>query len=346
MITGCDTGFGHHLARRLDNCGFTVYAGVLKESGQGATSLLLEQSERLHVIKLDVTEDNDVTRAVSHVKDICRRGELWAIVNNAGFFIPGDVELCTLSQYKRIAEVNLYGVIRITKAFLPFIRESRGRIINMSSIRGLYSRPGVIAYSLTKFGIEALSDALRVEMKKFGVKVSIIEPGVFDGCTAISSPEQIERLKAEVEEMWENATEEVRFTYGREYFNSMIKKQSEKGTGPWISPDPVLDAILDALLNQKPKARYLIGGAGWPIDFRTAIARVYRYLPESLGDALLAKFYKGSGLQKHSIFQSGMHYHPRFEDATSNKYEYCLMTKSELSLTYQAMKSSESEEKN
>ncbi|XP_021353493.1 D-beta-hydroxybutyrate dehydrogenase, mitochondrial-like isoform X2 [Mizuhopecten yessoensis] len=124
LITGCDTGFGFHIAKRLDDMGFTVYAGVLNENSDGAEALRSRKSQNLHVIKLDVTKEEDVNKSLEYVTSN-NKADLWAVVNNAGINMPGDVELATVDQYKKCAEVNLYGPIRVIRAFLPLIRRSK-----------------------------------------------------------------------------------------------------------------------------------------------------------------------------------------------------------------------------
>ncbi|XP_021353477.1 D-beta-hydroxybutyrate dehydrogenase, mitochondrial-like [Mizuhopecten yessoensis] len=288
FITGCDTGFGHHLAKRLDDKGYTVYAGVLSEQSPGAKALQARQSDRLHVIKLDVTKDDDVEQALTFVRST--GPGLWAIVNNAGIDFPADVELATVDQYKRCAEVNLYGMIRVIKAFLPMIRKSKGRIVNMSSVKGRYSWPGDSVYIVTKHGIETMSDSLRLEMKKFGVKVAVIEPGQYDGATSISSPEQLKRLRKEIDYMWEKASEEVRQTYGRSYFDAIYQgMERETSGGRQMSADPVMNAIEDSLINVTPQARYLVGGSFSLVDKLGILAKVYNFLPEFISDRIVEK---------------------------------------------------------
>ncbi|XP_033735850.1 D-beta-hydroxybutyrate dehydrogenase, mitochondrial-like isoform X2 [Pecten maximus] len=289
VITGCDTGFGHILAKRLDDCGYKVYAGVLSKESPGAMVLHARQSDRLHVIKLDVTKDDDVQKALEYV-NATGQG-LWAIVNNAGMYFPGDVELATVDQYKKCAEVNLYGMIRVTKAFLPLIRKSRGRIVNMSSVRGRFSWPSGSVYSVTKYGIETLSDSLRLEMKKFGVNVSIIEPGQFSAATSVCGPEQLKRLKKEIDYMWEQASDDVRQTYGRPYFDDIYQmmKKKEPSMIQTMSADSVINAIEDSLINVTPKARYMIGGSFSVVDKLAVLAKVYYLLPEFISDWIVEK---------------------------------------------------------
>ncbi|XP_060069077.1 D-beta-hydroxybutyrate dehydrogenase, mitochondrial-like [Ylistrum balloti] len=283
LVTGCDTGFGHILAKSLDDWGYTVYAGVLREESTGAKTLQARDSGRLHVIKLDVTKDEDISHALEYVK-VTGQG-LWAIVNNAGINFPADVELATVDQYKKCAEVNLYGMIRIIRGFLPMIRKSKGRIVNLSSVKGRYSWPGDSVYIVTKHAIETMSDSLRLEMKKFEVNVSVVEPGQYDGATSITGEKQVKRIKKEVDYMWEQASEDVRQTYGRPYFDAIYQEmEKESRKDRTMSADKVMNAIEDAIIAATPKARYLIGGSFSIVDKLGILARVYNFLPEFISD--------------------------------------------------------------
>ncbi|WAQ96288.1 BDH-like protein [Mya arenaria] len=194
VISGCDTGFGHALTKRLDALGFTVIAGCLDDGGEGASKLRKwSDSGRIHVVKLDVRSDESVQSLVKYTKKHSEKG-VWAVVNNAAVNFLGDVELCTMDQYKSIAEVNQFGVIRMTKAFLPLIRECKGRVINVTSAKGRISLPSNAVYGATKYAIEAFSDVLRLEMRKFGVRVIIVEPGDFGGTTGMLSPKSVIKL--------------------------------------------------------------------------------------------------------------------------------------------------------
>ncbi|XP_069118094.1 D-beta-hydroxybutyrate dehydrogenase, mitochondrial-like isoform X1 [Argopecten irradians] len=289
VITGCDTGFGHSLAKRLNEWGYTVYAGVLNEEGPGAKVLQSHQSDRFHVVKLDVTKDEDVQQLLEYVSGTGKG--LWAVVNNAGMNFPGDVELATVDQYKKCAEVNLFGMIRVIKAFLPHVRKSKGRIVNMSSVMGRFAWPSGSVYTITKHGIENMSDSLRIEMKKFGVKVSVIEPGQFSSATSVCGPDQLKRLKKEIDYMWEQATEDVRQTYGRAYFDALYHSMKTIGTedGRKLSVGPVINAIEDALINVKPKARYVVGGSFSIVDHLAVLAKMYSFLPEFVSDWIIER---------------------------------------------------------
>ncbi|OWF50494.1 D-beta-hydroxybutyrate dehydrogenase, mitochondrial [Mizuhopecten yessoensis] len=265
LITGCDTGFGFHAVERFHDLGYTIIAGVLNMESKGAQKLRKKKSKRLHIVKLDVTSDTDVMEAVKYIQS--KRLGLWGVVSNAGINFPGDVELTTTDQFQKVAEVNLYGGIRVIKGCLPLVRRSKGRVVVISSARGLYSWPGESAYNITKHGIETMADCLRLEMRKFGVKVVVVQPGDFDGATSIMSPIQLERIKQEFGTMWENASDEVRSTYGKEYLDNMYQARSTKmiDITP-VSPDPITDAIQQALFRSTPFSRYFVGGTDGYVD--------------------------------------------------------------------------------
>ncbi|NXX06134.1 BDH protein, partial [Larus smithsonianus] len=130
LITGCDKGFGHALAKLLHSKGFTVFAGCLQadKNGDGARELKNMKSDRMQVLQMDVCSDQEVAQAVDFVKRTLKVPEegLWGLVNNAGISTFGEVEFASLDNYKDVAEINLWGTVRVTKAFLPLIRRAKG----------------------------------------------------------------------------------------------------------------------------------------------------------------------------------------------------------------------------
>ncbi|KAL3874508.1 hypothetical protein ACJMK2_037517 [Sinanodonta woodiana] len=286
VISGCDTGFGHDLAKRLDDLGFTVFAGCLYPDENGAKILAGKNSKRLHIVPMDVGKTESMSEALEYVKAKLPKTGLWGIVSNAGFNVMGDVEYLTVDLYHKAMNVNFYGMLRLTKAFLPFVRKSRGRVVVVTSVRGLIPFPGDSAYHATKHALETVSDSLRMEMRKFGVHVSIIEPGNYGLPTACQDARQFERYEAEAEEMWRAASVDVKSTYRREYLTTMVDKQrSGTFSGSARTTEPVIDAFVDALLDVSPKTRYLVPGT--PFDKNPMLARVYNILPQWLSDYIL-----------------------------------------------------------
>lgn len=288
IITGCDTGFGHDLAQRLDAAKITVFAGCLNPDGAGAIRLKESCSKKLHIVPLDVSSDDSVDKAHNYIVKHLPENGLWAIVNNAGFNVMGDVELLTIDLYKKVMGVNYLGAIRIFRNFLYLVRRNKGRVVIVSSVKGRYSWPENSAYHVTKHGLETVADALRLEMFRFGVNVSVIEPGNFSMATACQTEEHFQRYKQEADDMWDHASEDVRKTYGRKYLDAMLLRQRRSIGGSALSTKPVIDALEDALLSGRPHTRYVVDGGTW-WDPYTTLARYYYYFPTWLTDFIITK---------------------------------------------------------
>uniref|UniRef100_A0A8D0JWI5 Estradiol 17-beta-dehydrogenase 2 n=1 Tax=Sus scrofa TaxID=9823 RepID=A0A8D0JWI5_PIG len=180
LITGGDSGIGHALSKYLDKLGFTVFAGVLDEKGSGAEELRRTCSKHLSVLQLDITNSQQIRDAHSKVMEKVQNRGLWAVVNNAGILgFPIDGELIPMTQYKRCMAVNFFGAVEVTKAFLPLLRKSKGRLVNISSMAGGVPMEKMAAYSSTKAALTMFSAVMRKELSKWGVKVSVIQPGSF-----------------------------------------------------------------------------------------------------------------------------------------------------------------------
>lgn len=281
LITGCDTGFGHGLAKRMDQLGCTVYAGCLFADGEGAQKLRSECSDKLHVVPLDVSSEDSVGAALKFVKDTT--GDLWAVMNNAGINYLGDAELVSTDQFRKVGDINMYGVVRVTKAFLPLLKETKGRVISVSSVKGLVAFPICSHYNMSKFGIEAFSDSLRVEMRPWGVHVSIVEPANFGGITSGLLP-----AERDYNDIWSKLSPELREVYGREYIDLQIQgaKDSAQTTHP--SMEPVLDAMVESIVSEFPQYRYLIGGGKSFYDFYKWLAVLHPFIPTFLRDRFIA----------------------------------------------------------
>ncbi|XP_078612628.1 D-beta-hydroxybutyrate dehydrogenase, mitochondrial-like isoform X1 [Branchiostoma floridae x Branchiostoma japonicum] len=264
FITGCDSGFGLGLAKRLDSLGFTVFAGCLlaDSGGEGSKKLRAECSSRLSTVQIDVTDDGQVQAAVQQVKDRLPKGTkgLYALVNNAGIWQPGEIEWVSMAAYRRVMEVNTFGTVRVTKAFLPLIRRAKGRVVNITSVEGLRAGPMTGAYSMTKAASEFFTDSLRHEMHKWGVKVVIVEPGSFARATDIALPAVYNKL---VEDIRNNAEDVVKEDYGMDYFDFKMEQLliDDQGEGAAMDPTAVIDAIVDAVTLTTPSHRYLVGSS-------------------------------------------------------------------------------------
>ncbi|XP_074887783.1 D-beta-hydroxybutyrate dehydrogenase, mitochondrial-like isoform X4 [Buteo buteo] len=214
LITGCDKGFGHALAKRLHAKGFTVFAGCLlmDENGDGARELKNMKSDRMKVLQMDVCSDQEVAQAVDFVKRTLKEPEegLWGLVNNAGISTFGEVEFSSLDNYKKVADINLWGTVRVTKAFLPLIRRAKGRVVNITSMLGRMASPSRSCYCVSKFGVAAFSDCLRQEMYRWGVRVILIEPSNFVAATGILTADSIDK---QADALWRGASDTVQEDY-------------------------------------------------------------------------------------------------------------------------------------
>jgi NADP-dependent 3-hydroxy acid dehydrogenase YdfG len=245
VVTGASTGIGKATALHLDKLGFRVFAGVRKEAdGQILKS---EASNNLAPIFLDVTDDDSVATAADTVAKETG-GELYGLVNNAGVSLNGPLELIPVSDIKQLMDVNVLGLLAVTKAFVPFLRKSKGRIINISSGHGLLAVPDKSVYAASKFAVQAITDSLRVELCPFDVSVSSIVVGKVD--TAV-----LEKIIADRDKMIEAAPAEVVKLYFPliEFFNKEVKEL------PGIPAIEVGKVVAQALTTEKPKAQYLIG---------------------------------------------------------------------------------------
>uniref|UniRef100_A0A8D3CUW6 Uncharacterized protein n=1 Tax=Scophthalmus maximus TaxID=52904 RepID=A0A8D3CUW6_SCOMX len=139
LITGCDSGFGHQLARCLDHKGFVVFAGCLSPEGTGALSLARQSSRNLKILKLDVTSEEDVQQAKRTVQENLPEKGLWAVVNNAGITDWAEIEWSTFEDFRNMIDVNLFGSIRTSIAFLPLVRAAEGRMVYVSSIFAFFN---------------------------------------------------------------------------------------------------------------------------------------------------------------------------------------------------------------
>ncbi|CAH1253105.1 HSD17B6 [Branchiostoma lanceolatum] len=273
LITGCDTGFGNLLARRLDQLGLRVFAGCLTEAG--VAELRQSCSERLQPIQMDITNSDSVQDAFRAVKEFVGSKGLWGLVNNAGILgvAGGTMEWATREDYQAVLNVNLLGMIDVTKTFLPLLKKSRGRIVNVASYVGRVAMPYFGPYSVSKFGVEAFSDSLRRAVRCFEVKVHIIEPGSFK--TELSNQEVILRR---MDHTWQQQSPETKAEYGKEYLQAAKDALAAKFHSRQ-DPVAVVDAMEHALCATQPRSRYMVG---WDARFM-----FISWLPTDLGDLAL-----------------------------------------------------------
>jgi len=270
FITGCDTGFGNLTAKRLDQLGVRVFAGCLTE--EGSRNLKAETSNQLTVIQLDVTKSETINAAYDIVHAACPEG-LWALINNAGIadYTPSDYAL--MPAFRRVCDVNLFGLVEMTSRLMPLIKQQRGRVINVASVAGLISSPGMSAYSVSKYGVEAYSDALRRELHVFGVDVILVEPS-FMATPLID----VAKTSAMQHKSWNSLPVWYRNEYGDEWLNTQIKNVQPllESAG---NPALVVENLVEAVLCKFVPHRYLVGPGSLIFKFLSTI-------PSSLSDIL------------------------------------------------------------
>ena len=241
LVTGASSGIGEATALRLHRRGWRVLAGVRRE----------EDAERLRAagpepIRLDVTDAAHVAAAAA------RLGEepLHGLVNNAGIALAVPVEVMPLDELRRQLEVNVVGQVAVTQALLPALRRARGRVVNVSSIAGRSSLPFLGAYGASKHAVEGLTDALRLELRPFGIEVVSIEPGTI--ATPIWS-----RGAALADEVLGRAPPELLQLYaGR--IAAFRRLAAERGASG-APAEAVAAAVERALTSARPRARVLVG---------------------------------------------------------------------------------------
>lgn len=268
LVTGASSGIGFATALRLARRGTIVFAGIRRQIDGEA--LLRENSDRIKPLLLDVTDETSVQRARTRIEGL-REFRLDALVNNAGIAVAGPLELLPQDELRRQFEVNFFAPLALTQAFLPLLRESGGRIVNVSSIAGKISIPFLGAYSASKFALEAASDALRMELRPFGVAVSVVEPG--DVRTPIWQRSSERGLR-----LLEGLTPDEHARYGEAI--AAMAGAAERAERTAIPPERVAAAVERALFARRPRARYLVGAA---TRLRLGVAR----LPEPIRDPLL-----------------------------------------------------------
>jgi NAD(P)-dependent dehydrogenase (short-subunit alcohol dehydrogenase family) len=175
LVTGASRGLGRSLALELAASGFSVFAGV--RGTEDGDALRSSSSGDLRPVLLDVTSSEDITSAEAAVRHAIAGGKLTGLVNNAATYLQGPFEQTSEEDVASLFRVNVLGLVAVTQRFVPLLRHSRGRIVNISSANGKLCVPFTSFYSASKFAVEALSDALRFELCPWGIHVAVVEPG-------------------------------------------------------------------------------------------------------------------------------------------------------------------------
>lgn len=270
LVTGSAKGIGAAVVDRLSRLGLVVYAGVRRDEDAERWRQFTDGDVR--PLLIEVTDEASIQRAAAGIRDTLGQGKLIGLVNNAGIAVAGPLEFLPISELRRQLEVNVVGQIAVTQAMLPLLRESKGRIVNIGSISGRSALPMTGAYAASKFALEALTDALRVELIPAGIDVAIVEPGV------IATPIWETSIKS-ADEVLKQMPPEALTYYGR--IIDAVRARASGGVGG-LPPSVVADAVLHALTARRPKTRYLIG--------KDARARIlFQTLPDRVRDRIIAK---------------------------------------------------------
>jgi NAD(P)-dependent dehydrogenase (short-subunit alcohol dehydrogenase family) len=265
LLTGCSSGIGAASARRLLSAGWAVWA-----TARDVGSLTSLQQAGARVLALDVTDPDSRVAAVEAV--VAEHGAVSALVNNAGYGEYGPVEEVPLELWRAQFETNVFGPVALAQLVLPGMRSQQwGRVVNVSSMGGRVTLPGGGAYHASKYALEAFSDALRLEVRNFGVRVSLVEPGPVRSSwsdRAVSSAAETSsgpylQFRMELAASLAGAYKGGRF--------SLLS-----------SPERVAAAVVKATTGARPRARYVVGPAA------RGLVTLKRVLPDAALDALFS----------------------------------------------------------
>ena len=257
LVTGASRGIGLAVAQRMQSAGWDVLSGVRRvEDATVGTPVVVDVTD---VGTLDLPERLD------------------AVVNNAGIVVGGPIEALDLDELRRQLEVNVVGQVAVTQAVLPRLRESRGRIVFMSSVSGRVATPYTAAYAASKHALEAIADGLRIELRPWRIPVALIEPGAID--TALW-----QEAEATLDESLAALKPEHRELYGERV--NALRKTVRRTAKAAIPAEKVAEAVHRALTAPRPKARYVVG-----TDARVQLA--LHALPARAFDAAVARLTGG-----------------------------------------------------
>ena len=267
FITGATRGIGRATAEFLHKKGFSIAA-----TGRNTHLIADLESDKMAVISCDVTDERSVLHAVEEAR--ARFGGIAAVVNNAGYGIPAPVDTVSTQEVANLFEVNVFGAHRVARAVIPEMkRNSRGIIVNISSAAGRIVTPNLGIYSASKFALEALSDAMRVELRPYGVHVVLVEPGPIATSFGERSREELRRVASRLErEDPERAKELSRFWENGLGLLDRFRKD----------PHSVARVIHRALTAKRPQPRYRVTLLAWA-------AEVGRVLPARITDSIFSR---------------------------------------------------------
>ena len=266
LVTGASRGLGLEIALRMAESGFRVWAGIRDpRQATGVIEVGRQRGIQLDTVLLDVTDDSSIDAAVS---TIASQGGLFGLVNNAGVTGRAYFEDFPENRVRQIFEVNVFGTMKVTRRVLPLLRQAgAGRIVTLTSIGGRIGTMGLAPYIATKFALEGFSESLWLEMKPFGVHVTIVEPGM----VKTDIWDESRRVLAEAQNP--QSPYYGLFTRAEQLASSALSSSR-------LSPRDVADTVLRAMTAKQPRLRYIVGKrAGLVLALR-------RHLPGELFERL------------------------------------------------------------
>ena len=272
VVTGTSTGIGAATAIHLADEGFQVFAGVRRD--EDGDALAARTSGDVTQLIVDIRDEGTISAAVDTVAASVGERGLAGLVNNAGIVKPAPIECQPIDDFREQLEVNLVGHVAVTQAFLPLIRLGHGRIVNVGSIGGRLVLPIHGAYSASKFGMEALSDAPRLELRQWRIPVSLVDPGATE--TAIFG-----KTLAEIDALETGLGENGHRLYAEQI--AAVRRLVEKTAADAAPADVLARTIASALTSKKPKTRYLAGHGA------KAAAALARTMSDHVKDLAVAK---------------------------------------------------------
>ena len=245
LVTGAGRGIGRSIAEHLANQGWDVIAGVRTQLD--ADAITAANPQRISAVLLDVTDDAQLDQLEATLP-----ARLDAVVNNAGVVVAGPMEAVTTSDWRKQLDVNVIGQLAVTRAVLPRLRRSRGRVVFISSVNGQLAFPMMGAYCASKFALEAAAEALRMELRPWGISVVVVEPAQTDTDMWHTAPAMV----AETEAAFSPAHREL---YARHIAG--FKKRIPLSQKMAVAPEKVSAVVERALTTKRPRPRYVVGAA-------------------------------------------------------------------------------------
>ena len=272
FVTGASTGIGRATALALDKLGYPVFASVRKE--KDGDDLRKAACGNLTPILMDVTDDKSIIRAKDEITDALGGKGLWGLVNNAGISFRAALEYVPMADFRRLYEANVFGLLAVTQAFLPLIRQTRGRIVNVSSMTSLWVTPFHGIYSSAKMAVNGISESLRMELEPLGVRVILM---IYGG------------VKTELWDRVEKATADLACSFPPE-FNKLYAARQKRAFEYFATagrsgllPAQAAEPMIHALTSPNPKQVYFAGPGAKPAKV------LNKLLPDKTKDRLKIK---------------------------------------------------------